>query len=95
MVNKAELVSFVAKEAGLKKKDAENAVNAFLKGVKETLGKGEKVALVDFGTFEAKKRSARKGKNPQTGEEIIIPETVVPCFKPGKKLKEAVKGLNA
>lgn len=61
-----------------------------LECIQEALSKGDKVQLVGFGTFEVKERAERKGRNPQTGEEILIPATVVPIFKAGKGLKEAV-----
>jgi DNA-binding protein HU-beta len=90
-MNKLELISKVAEKSGLKKKDAETAVNSVLDTISEALAAGDKVQLIGFGTFETRKRSARSGRNPQTGEVIQIPEAVVPAFKPGNKLKEATK----
>ena len=90
-MNKMELVSAMADKTGLSKKDAEAALKAFTDVVAEELKKGEKIQLVGFGTFEAKKRAARVGKNPRTGAEIKIPATVAPAFKAGKALKEAIK----
>lgn len=90
-MNKTELVAKVAEKAELSKKDAEKAVNAFVDSVKEGLVKGDKIVLVGFGSFETKKRAARKGKNPQTGEVINIAASTVPAFKAGKALKDAVK----
>jgi len=90
-MTKAELVSYVAKEAGITKAVAEKAVNAFIKAVTDALSKGEKVTLVGFGTFYVAERAERKGRNPQTKEEIIIPACKTPKFKPGKLLKESVK----
>ena len=90
-MKKSELVAIMAEKAGLKKVDAEKALNAFVDAVTEALAKDDKIALVGFGTFETKKRAARKGKNPQTGAEIDIPATTVPAFKVGKALKDAVK----
>ncbi len=90
-MNKTELVAMVAEKAGFSKKDAEKAVNAFVDSVKEGLVKGDKIVLVGFGSFETKKRAARKGKNPQTGEVINIAASTVPAFKAGKALKDAVK----
>ncbi len=90
-MNKTELVAKVAEKAALSKKDAEKAVNAFVESVKEGLVNGEKIVLVGFGSFETKKRAARKGKNPQTGEVINIAASTVPAFKAGKALKDAVK----
>ena len=90
-MTKAELIAKIAEGAEHSKKDAEKALNATITGITEALKKGDKVALVGFGTFETRKRAARKGKNPQTGKEISIPATTTPAFKAGKALKEAVK----
>ncbi len=90
-MNKSELIAKIAEKAELSKKDAEKALNAFVDGVTEALVAGDKVVLVGFGSFETKKRAARKGKNPQTGAVIDIPATTVPSFKVGKALKDAVK----
>ena len=89
-MNKSELIAIIAEKAELTKKDAEKALNAFVDGVTEGLVKGEKIVLVGFGSFETKKRAARKGKNPQTGAEINIPASTVPAFKAGRGLKDAV-----
>lgn len=89
-MNKTDLVNSVAEKAELTKKDAEKAVNAVFASIEEALKKGEKVQLVGFGTFEVRERGERKGRNPQTGEEITIAATKVPAFKAGKALKEAV-----
>ena len=89
-MNKAELIEALVKETGFTKKDAEKALNAFTGIVTKELKKKEKVQLVGFGTFETVKRAARTGKNPQTGEALKIPAAVVPKFKPGKALKDAV-----
>lgn len=91
MANKAQLVSDVATATGLTKKDATAAVDAVFDSVQATLAKGEKVQLIGFGNFEVRSRAERKGRNPQTGEEIKIPASKVPAFKPGKALKDAVK----
>lgn len=91
MANKQELIAKVAESADLTKKDAEKAVNAVFASVSEFLAKGEKVQLIGFGTFETRERAAREGRNPQTGEAIKIAATVVPAFKAGKALKDAVK----
>ncbi len=90
-MTKAELIAKIADQAGLSKKDAEKALNATIASITDALKAKEKVALVGFGTFETRKRAARKGKNPQTGKEISIPATTTPAFKAGKALKEAVK----
>ncbi len=89
-MTKAELISAVADESGLKKVDAEKAVSAFISSVTAALKKGDKLSLVGFGTFSTTKRAARKGQNPQTGKKISIPAATIPKFKPGKNLKEAV-----
>jgi len=89
-MNKAELIANVAGSAGLSKKDAEKAINSFIENVEEALKKGEKVQLVGFGTFEVRERAARKGRNPQTNQEITIPASKVPAFKVGKALKDAI-----
>ena len=90
-MTKAELVTEVAAKSGLSKKDAEKAISGVIDTITETLAKGESIQLVGFGTFEAKKRAARVGNNPRTGEEIQIPATVAPTFKAGKALKDAIK----
>ena len=89
-MNKAELVAAVAAKTGDTKKAAEASVDAFVTVVKESLKKGEKVQLVGFGSFEVRKRAARKGRNPQTKEEIKIPASKAPVFRAGKQLKELV-----
>jgi len=89
-MNKAELIANVAGSAGLSKKDAEKAINAFIENVEGALKKGDKVQLVGFGTFEVRARAARKGRNPQTNKEITIPASKVPAFKVGKALKDAI-----
>ena len=73
------------------KKDAEKAVNSIISVITEALSRGEKVQLVGFGTFEVRDRAERKGRNPQTKEEIIIPASKAPVFKAGKALKDAVQ----
>ncbi|AEG13846.1 MULTISPECIES: HU family DNA-binding protein [Desulfofundulus] len=89
-MNKAELISQVAEKTELTKKDAEKAVSAVLSAIEEALARGDKVQLVGFGTFEIRERAARKGRNPQTGEEIEIAAARVPVFKAGKALRDAV-----
>jgi len=90
-VNKAELIAAIAEKSELSKKDAEKAVNAFVAVVSEALAKNDKVQLVGFGTFEVRERAERKGRNPQTKAEIIIPASKAPVFKAGKVLKDAVQ----
>lgn len=89
-MNKAELVAALAERTGETKKSAEATLNAFVEVVTETLTKGDKVQLVGFGSFEVRKRAARKGRNPQTKEEIKIPASKAPVFKAGKAFKDTV-----
>jgi DNA-binding protein HU-beta len=89
-VNKNDLVDAVAERTGLAKSDAARAVEAVLGTVTETLQKGDQVALSGFGTFVAKSRAARTGRNPRTGEAIAIPASRAPAFKAGKALKDAL-----
>ena len=89
-MNKAELVEAMAKKTGATKKATEESINAFIDVVAKALKKGDKVQLVGFGSFEVRKRAARKGRNPQTGAEIKIPAAKAPAFKAGKALKDAV-----
>jgi DNA-binding protein HU-beta len=90
-MNKSELIAKVAESTELSKKDVTNVVEAVFDAIAEALKNGEKVQLVGFGNFEVRERQARKGRNPQTGEEIEIPASKVPAFKPGKALKEGIK----
>lgn len=89
-MNKGELVTAISEKTNTTKKFAEESLNAFIDIVTEELKKGEKIQLVGFGTFETRNRAARKGRNPQTKEEIKIPASTVPAFKAGKALKEVV-----
>ena len=91
-MNKAELVAAIAAKTGESKKATEAVVNAFTEVVSEALKGGDKVQLVGFGSFEVRKRAARKGRNPQTKEEIKIPASKAPVFKAGKALKDLVNG---
>ncbi len=91
-MNKTDLIAAAAEKSGLSRKDAEKALNAMLDVVTEALAAGEKVSVVGFGTLEVKTRNARMGRNPKTKEEIRIPATKVPVFKPGKALKDAAAG---
>ncbi|EEW93162.1 HU family DNA-binding protein [Granulicatella elegans] len=91
MANKAELVDRVAKKTQLTKKDVSAAVDALFETIQEALQAGEKVQVIGFGNFEVRERAARKGRNPQSGEEIQIEASKVPAFKAGKALKDAVK----
>ena len=89
-MNKTELIAAVAESAGLTKKDAERVLNASIDAITASLVKGEKVQISGFGTFEAKEREARIGRNPHTKEAIEIPATKVPVFKASKALKDNV-----
>lgn len=89
-LNKAELVDAVAAKSNLSKKDAAGAVDALLASIEEALARGEKVQIVGFGSFEVRERSARTGRNPQTGEEIEIGARKVPVFRPGKALRDSI-----
>ncbi len=87
---KDDIISSVVDKTGLTKKDAGAAVEAFTSTVQDALKKGNSIGLIGFGTFEVRTRSARDGRNPQTGETIKIPKKNVPAFKAGKKLRDAV-----
>ena len=89
-MNKTELVSAIATETGLTKKDSEAALKAFINTVSKELKKGGSVQLIGFGTFDVGKRGARTGRNPQTGEAIKIKAAKTPKFKAGKALKDLV-----
>lgn len=90
-MNKNELITQIVKKSGMTKKDVETVVNHFLDEITLALEAGEKVQLIGFGTFETRKRSGRIGRNPQTGAAMEIPESIVPAFRAGSRLKEAVK----
>ena len=89
-MNKTELISIVSENAGLSRKDTERMLGAAIDAITAALVKGEKVQLSGFGTFEAKDRKARIGRNPHTKEPIEIPATKAPVFKAGKALKDRV-----
>ncbi len=89
-MNKAELVEAMASDAGLSKADAKRALDAFVNCTTKSLKKGDRVALVGFGSWDVKKRAARKGRNPQTGKEITIKAKNVVKFKAGADLSKAV-----
>lgn len=92
-MNKADLVNFVSEQAELPKTKANLALEAVLSGIKETLSEGLPVNLVGFGTFSVRERSARTGRNPQTGAVIEIPAAKTVNFKAGKAVKEAVQSV--
>ena len=89
-MNKAELVSKIAEDAGITKTQATAALDSFVESVTKTLKKGDKLTLVGFGTFSVTKRAARKGRNPQTGETIKIKAKKVARFKAGKELTSKI-----
>jgi DNA-binding protein HU-beta len=90
LVNKGELVDAIASKASVTKKEADTIVSAMIETIMETVSKQDKVTLVGFGTFEARDRQAREGRNPSTGQAIKIPATTVPAFSAGKMFKEQV-----
>ena len=89
-MNKSELVKSLAEKAGFTQKDAAKALEALVDTIQEALTKGDKVQIIGFGSFEVRDRKERKVISPATGQEITVPATKVPAFKPGKSLKEAV-----
>ncbi len=90
-MNKAELIDAMAEKGELTKADAKKALDAFIESTQETLKSGEKLTLIGFGTFEVSERSARTGRNPQTGKEIQIPAKKVVKFKAGSELAGSVQ----
>jgi DNA-binding protein HU-beta len=90
-MTKEEMIAIMADQAGITKKQAGEALQAFMSGVTGQLKKGQKVSFAGFGTFSISKRKARTGRNPQTGAAIQIPATKVPVFKAGKHLRQAVR----
>ena len=89
-MNKSDLIDLVAQKLESTKKDAEVSLNAVVEAIQESLVKGEKIQLIGFGSFEVRKRAARKAINPRTKEEIKVPASKSPIFKAGKALKDAV-----
>lgn len=90
-MNKSELIESIASGSGLSKADAQRALDATIESITKTLKKGDTVSLVGFGTFSVKKRAARTGRNPATGETIKIKASKTPAFKAGKGFKDAIK----
>lgn len=90
-MNKSELIDSIADTSGLSKADAQRALDATIESISKTLKKGDTVSLVGFGTFSVKKRAARTGRNPATGETIKIKASKTPAFKAGKGFKDAIK----
>ncbi len=91
-MTKTELASAMAEKSGLSKKEAANALAAFTDVITTALANGEKIIITGFGSFEVTERAGRQGRNPQTGEAMLIQASKAPKFKAGKVLKEAVKG---
>jgi DNA-binding protein HU-beta len=89
-MNKGELVDKVAQKATVTKKQADAVITAAVEAIMEAVSAGDKVTLVGFGSFEARHRKAREGRNPKTNEKMVIPETTVPAFSAGKLFKEKV-----
>ena len=91
-ITKLDAIDYISDETGLTKKDSREACEAFLYFVKKNLKEEKKVNFIGFGSFEVRERNARTGRNPQTGEEIKIPKRKTPAFKPGKELRDIVRG---
>lgn len=89
-MNKAQLIDAVASQAGLSKADSKKALEAIVNATSGALKKGERVALVGFGSFSVSKRNSRSGRNPKTGAPITIPAKKVVKFKPGTELSQKV-----
>jgi len=90
-MNKEELIKEISKKAKVSQKAASDVLAATLDTIEKTVAKGKKVTLVGFGTFEARKRAARIGRNPQTGAELKIAAKTVPAWSAGKRFKELLK----
>ncbi|MEN3033852.1 MAG: HU family DNA-binding protein [Aquificaceae bacterium] len=93
-MTKAELISSISKGAGIKKKQAEAALQEVINSIAESLKRGERVAIPGLGIFTVKQRAERKGRNPQTGAELLIPARKVISFKPAKELKDSIAGTS-
>ncbi len=89
-MNKGELVDSVAEKANVTKKQADAVLTAAIEVIMESVADGKKVTLVGFGSFEPRERKEREGRNPKTGEAMLIPATTVPAFSAGKQFKEMV-----
>ncbi|HHT47256.1 MAG TPA: HU family DNA-binding protein [Firmicutes bacterium] len=87
-MGKLDLVKIIAQKLSITQKESSDFLNAFIETIEEKLIEGDKVRLVGFGTFLTRKRESREGRKPSTGEKIIIPASIAPAFKPGKRLKE-------
>lgn len=89
-MNKGELINKIAEKSGVTKKEADSILTATVEAIMETVSSGDKVSLVGFGSFESRNRKEREGRNPKTGEAMVIPATVVPAFSAGKQFKDMV-----
>jgi len=89
-MNKGELVDAVAEKASVTKKEADHVITATIEAIMEAVSEGKKVTLVGFGSFETRERKEREGRNPKTGDTMVIPATTVPAFSAGKLFKEKV-----
>ncbi len=89
-MNKSNLIENVVAATGIKKKDAEIAVNSVFASLQSALSEGDKVQIAGFGTFKVKERKERTGKNPRTGETLVVPASKVPAFVPAKCFKDSV-----
>lgn len=89
-MNKLEFIRKLAEKTGFTQKDTEKFFNAHNETIMQTLSDGEKVQIIGFGSYEVRHRKSREGRDPRTGETVFIPAKMVPAFKPGKQLKEAV-----
>ncbi|MBE7385544.1 MAG: HU family DNA-binding protein [Leptolyngbya sp. SIO1E4] len=89
-MNKGELINKIAEKSGVTKKEADSILTATVEAIMETVSSGDKVSLVGFGSFESRDRKEREGRNPKTGETMVIPATVVPAFSAGKQFKDMV-----
>lgn len=90
-MNKSELINAMSVKAEISRKEAQQALDAICDSISEALASGDKVSLIGFGTFEVRQRAERKGRNPQTGAEVVIPAKKAPVFKASKTLKESVQ----
>ena len=89
-MNKGELINKIAEKSGVTKREADSILTATVEAIMETVSSGDKVSLVGFGSFESRDRKEREGRNPKTGETMVIPATVVPAFSAGKQFKDMV-----
>ncbi len=87
---KEDIVRIVAEESGLSKKNISAVIDSFISAISDAISRGDRVQLTGFGSFEAKTRNARMGRNPHTGDEVTIPARKVPAFNPGKTLKNMI-----